>query len=297
MGLYPRGAGELAYYQRRIDEIAGLGATAIALVTHWEQADIRARAPAPGKLTIRDRVLQQLIAHAHGRKLAVLVFPILHLRTIRLGEWRGTLAPTDIGEWWAGYERFILHYARIAARHRAASLLIGSELGSTERWRARWYHLISKVRRSYRGKLVYSANWDHYPIVSFWRRVDYIGVTGYFELSKRNDASESELTRAWQAARTKLLAFARRHGKPLWITEVGYPSQDGAATQPWNYTRTAKVDVEEQRRCYAAFIAAWSSTRLAGVFFWSWHGSGGPKDTGYTPRGKPAEQLLRRWFR
>ena len=39
---------------------------------------------------------------------------------------------------------------------------------------------------------------------------------------------------------------------------------------------------------------------MRGVFFWKWHpdyaGSGGAKDTEYTPERKPAEEVLRRAF-
>ena len=31
-------------------------------------------------------------------------------------------------------------------------------------------------------------------------------------------------------------------------------------------------------------------------FLWNWFGRGGPDDGGFTPRGKPAEGVLRRWF-
>jgi hypothetical protein len=57
------------------------------------------------------------------------------------------------------------------------------------------------------------------------------------------------------------------------------------------------IDMEEQRRCYAAFMAAWSGVdALAAVFFWNWYGKGGAEDRGYTPKGKPAGKLLERWF-
>ena len=36
---------------------------------------------------------------------------------------------------------------------------------------------------------------------------------------------------------------------------------------------------------------------LAGALFWNWWGPGGPEDRWYTPKGKPAEAVLRRWFR
>ncbi|MCB1733536.1 MAG: hypothetical protein KDI21_23895, partial [Halieaceae bacterium] len=78
--------------------------------------------------------------------------------------------------------------------------------------------------------------------------------------------------------------------------EVGYPSLDGAAIAPWDHTRGAPVDLEEQRRAYAAATAALLELAPAGVFFWTWLGEGGRFDRHYTPRGKPAEAVLRRYL-
>jgi hypothetical protein len=73
---------------------------------------------------------------------------------------------------------------------------------------------------------------------------------------------------------------------------------DGAAVHPWDYTLSAPPDLEEQRRAFSAFVKVWSEvSRLAGVFFWDWYGAGGPTDTRYTPRGKPAAGVIRRWYR
>ncbi len=149
----------------------------------------------------------------------------------------------------------------------------------------------------YRGKLLYSANWDHYESVSFWERVDFVGVNAYWELTKDDDASEASLVKAWAPIKTKLVAYAAKQKKPLVITEVGYTSQDGAATHPWDYASTAKVDLEEQRRAYQAFVDAWGDEQtLAGVYWWLWYGDGGKDDKGYTPRGKPAEKVLRGFY-
>jgi hypothetical protein len=301
---------ERGRFDRAIDEIAALGATHVALVATWSQRDVRDVRVAPGSRTIDDATLRHAIERARRADLAVLVFPILTLDRVSPGEWRGTLAPADVDAWWQSYERFILHYAGIAADTGAEALLIGSELGTTEAWRDRWYHLISRVERVYGGSLVYSANWDHYQHVSFWPRLDAIGVTGYFELApapgrdpgrqpgRAPDQPRPEaLVQAWQRVRDDLVAFAAARGKPLWLTEVGYASVDGAAARPWDYGLDGPVDVEEQRRCYAAFIEAWSGVdALAGVFFWIWDGAGGSRDRGYTPRGKPAEALLRQWL-
>ena len=52
------------------------------------------------------------------------------------------------------------------------------------------------------------------------------------------------------------------------LTEVGYPSVDGGAVWPWDYTRGGAVDVEEQRRGFAALARAWAGHDLAGLFVW-----------------------------
>jgi hypothetical protein len=91
--------------------------------------------------------------------------------------------------------------------------------------------------------------------------------------------------------------LARRVGRRVVLTEVGYGSIDGANRRPWDHTATGPVDLAEQRDCYAAFCAtAGRAPRLAGVYFWNWFGVGGPNDRGYTPRGKPAAHVLAGYF-
>lgn len=280
----------------RIDEIAALGATDVAIVVAWGQRDVHSVRVARGAVTVADDVLAAALDHAAARGLRVTLFPILVLERTAPGQWRGTLAPRDVDAWWTSYEAFIVAHARLAAAHGTAALVIGSELGSTEGWRDRWYHLISRVEKLYDGALLYSANWDHFEHVSFAARLDALGVTGYFELTRDRDASVDALAAAWAKPRAALLAAAKRRGLPLWLTEVGYPSVDGGATAPWDYTRDAPVDVEEQRRAFAALARAWGGQPLEGLFVWEWSGAGGPRDRGYTPRDKPAECVLRAWF-
>lgn len=227
------------------------------------------------------------------------MFPIVWVEERAEGAWRGTLRPRSVDRWWSAYERFIDHYAAIAAANQASWLSVGSELGTTELWQQRWYHLIGRVRRRFGGKLIYSANWDHFRHVSFWRRLDAFGVNGYTSLSRDRDASEAVMVKRWRAIAADLRAEAAKRSMPLVMTEVGYLSRDGAAVDPWDYGRSARVDLEEQRRAYAAFARAWiRGGGLAGVFFWTWDSEtgGGPSDTSYTPRGKPAAAVVRRFF-
>ncbi|MCB9562704.1 MAG: hypothetical protein H6709_02935 [Kofleriaceae bacterium] len=288
-------ADQRARAEAAIADVAALGATDVALVVAWGQHDVTSTELAPTSATAPDDVVRAAIAAAADHGLRALVFPIVTLDELAAGQWRGTLRPADVGAWWSGYEKFILHYARLAADEGAAALSVGSELGSTEGWRDRWFHLVSRVEKAFTGELTYSANWDHYEQVSFWQRLDWIGVNAYFELTDDADASEAALTRGWRDHVDALLAYAADAARPLVLTEVGYPSVDGGAVAPWDYTRAGKVDVEEQRRAFAAFAAAWDGTALGGAFVWEW-GPGGADDRGYAPWGKPAECVLRGWF-
>jgi len=300
LGLYHREADEKGWsFDDMLADIARVGADHVSLVVSWKQHDVKSVEihPDPG-VTIPDARLRLLIRQAHQRGLKVFLFPILELEIRRPLEWRGTIAPRDVDAWWRSYDAFVAHYTAIAAAEGVELFSVGSELVSTESWKERWYALISKVKRSYRGPLLYSANWDHYEQVSFWERLDYVGVTAYNELSRDPEAPERELVKAWREVKKKLAAFSRKVNKRLVVTEVGYTSQDGAAVHPWDYTSRARLDLEEQRRCYAAFVGAWEGEpALQGVYFWNWFGEGGAKDTYYTPKGKPAEDVLRRWYR
>ncbi|MFH0901035.1 MAG: hypothetical protein V2A73_10435 [Pseudomonadota bacterium] len=299
LGLYHHEADERGFsFSTMLGEIKELGADYVSLVVSWKQHDTRSSTIASDKwATVPDNRLRAVIREARRRGLEVFLFPIIDLDIRRPLEWRGALAPKDIDLWWRHYERFVIHYARIAADEGVALFSIGSELCSTESWRDRWLHLIEAVERVYSGTLLYSANWDHYEQVSFWERLDYLGVTAYNEITRDRDAAESQLATAWTEARSRLAAFASTIGKRIVITEVGYTSRDGTALHPWDYSGRGALDTEEQRRCYGAFVSVWKEEpSLFGVYFWNWFGAGGARDTTYTPKGKPAETVLRAWY-
>lgn len=296
LGLYFENEG--LRFETMIDEIRAVGATHVELVVHWVQEDLRSTDLGPDPLeTTTDKRLVEVIRHAHGAGLKVVLLPIVHLRKRASGEWRGKLAPHDWDAWWQAYRSFIGHYAHLAQAEGVAVLSVGSELVTTEAMYPRWKRIIGEVRASFRGELLYSANWDHYEPVSFWELVDYAGLTGYHRLTDKPDASEAELVTAWMKIRAELRNFHAKVRRPLVFTELGYPSQDGAAMNPWDYTTGKPVDLEEQRRCYEAVRQVWQGQpMLGGLFWWNWFGYGGPKSAYYTPKKKPAEAVIRRWY-
>jgi hypothetical protein len=298
-------------YPQLFKEIKGLGCTHVSLVVAWSMRDIRGVTVRPHPVeTVPDEAVRRAIAQARAEGLEVMLFPILHVDRRRSGEWRGKLAPRDMERWWEEYRAFVLHYAGIAQEGGVDIYSVGSELLSLEHEEARWRGLIKEVRGVYQGRLTYSANWDHFDHVSFWSALDIAGMTGYFELSNEEEPTLSGLRQTWDGAVDVIATYpARAAGRPLILTEVGYPSQQGGVRQPWNYTTRNSPDARSQYRAFRAMYESWreralevergeeEALGLSGFFVWNWYGYGGEEDIHYTLRGKPAESVIRRWFR
>jgi hypothetical protein len=285
-----------------IDEIASLDATDISLVVTWVQDDVEASlVRAQSGYTPSNAILEATIRRAHARGLRITLFPILRLIRRTPAEWRGVIRPRDPARWFASYSALVERLARLGRAEGVERLSVGSELASLE-GRDEWHALIAGVRKIYGGTLLYSANWDRYSRVPFWRDLDQIGISAYWELiAPGRAATLEEALAAWRPIRNRLDDFAREMGRPIVLTEVGYPSVEGGGSWPWNdflEGPAGRESPEAQRRLYEAFTLAFTDAeRLAGVYFWFWIAPGGAGDRGYTPRHKPAEWVIRNWYR
>ena len=287
-------------YGFALDEIASTGANTVSLVIALMQetaASSRMYAR-PGR-TVPDAALRRTLRQAQAAGLDVLIFPIVLLEHPSGDDWRGNMRPESLTAWFESYQQWLVHYARIAAEENAAWFSVGSEFSSLESNDGYWRETIAAVRQHFPGKLLYSCNWDHLEGPSWWDAIDAVGLSSYYELADDLDAPQADLDRSWIEWRDWVLAWRLKTApnRPLILTEVGYPSLDGGAVYPWDYTLESEVDLEEQRRAYEAFIAAWADRpELEGVFFYEWLDFDGGSQRGYSPRGKPAEALLRAWY-
>ncbi|MEE9219735.1 MAG: hypothetical protein V3U98_11780 [Acidobacteriota bacterium] len=297
LGVYSRGSEE--DLRPRVRELARLGFDSISLVVPVVLADVRSiDFYAEPTVTPSDEALRRAARLSHAMGMRVLLFPIVYVWELKEGEWRGTIDPADWDVWFERYGELILRYARLAREEGIEYFSVGSELCSSEAREQAWRELIARVRRQYPGALTYSANWDHRDVAQFFDALDFIGMNAYFRLSAGGgDPSDEELGRAWEPVIEEVESWAARWGKPLVVTEIGYPSRTGAAYDPWDYTLEGEPDASGQARLYRAFLSAWARvTGLSGVYFYLWWGEGGPHDAGYTPRGKAAEAVLREWL-
>jgi len=289
-------------FEKFVEEIARTGANTICLsvAAYQENASSSSLFIESRKAPTRERTVQ-LIQLARERGLRVVVMPIVLLENARGGEWRGLIVPPDPNRWWEDYENYILHYARIAQEGGAEVLMVGSELVQLEKETTRWRALIGKARKAFAGKLSYSANWDHYEGIEWWRDLDLVGMTVYYDLVGDKEPSLDVLLAAWRPIRKDVLAWRSKINMPILFTEVGWPSQEGCAKAPWNYVASRKADVNTQDLCFQAFFRTWAGgPGVAGVLIWEWRNqeyqTGGPEDVSYIPIGKPAMATIQRYF-
>lgn len=298
-------------YGDLLQELHTLGANAVLLTPVWAQANRHATDIRPSRIShtvsIDDDALRRTIRQARALGLTVTLHPIVRLEQKGPTEWRGRIEPRLPGErattndavdrWFKSYQRYLVNMATIASDEGVERLSVGSEFLSLERYEGRWRTLIAEVRKHFKGRLVYAGNWDQLE-VSFLDAVDEVAVSAYFELAKSDaPVDDSDLRAAWRVPRDTLKAFAARHGKPLLLIEVGYPSRQTAAFHPWDETAASPVDVALQARLWQTFCDVWGDDDDVGFFAWNWFGAGGVEDGGYTLRGKPAAAALARCLR
>lgn len=258
-----------------------------------------------------EEVTRTAIRRAHEAGLRVLLKPHLWLADRSGGAWRGDILPSDEQwpAWRRAYRDAILSFARMAAEEQVAAISIGSELTDLALARPEfWRELAGDVRALYPGTVTYAANWDReFDRIVWWDAVDAIGVDAFWPLLERADETPSDSLLEARLARiaADLGAASRRAGRPVVLTEIGYKSAPGAAFRPWEWhaERGESADPELQRRIYSAIARQLNPVAeqgwLQGAYFWVWYtnpAGGGLANSDFTPRGKPAADVLAAWF-
>ena len=237
-----------------------------------------------------DEGLRQLSRLAHATGMKVMLKPGIWIR----GHFGGDIefsSPADREKWFANYGRFIERYAKLAAAIHVDLFCVGGEFLHMSPYDSDWRRLIANVRKVYPGPLTYAANFGkEFQDLKFWDALDYIGLQEYYPLP--NNLSTTGLVE-------KVEAVQKRFNKPVIFTEVGFPSVPGGNRRPWADGKSSKADLQLQARCYQAiFQAFYNKPWFEGMYWWKvgTNGFGGPGDTSLTPWGKPAMQVVRKWY-
>jgi len=303
---------DLDLYLDSVDAIAAMGGNAVNIVTPMFQDTVTStEISRPADRCPTDAQLRQIIERAESHGMFTALQPIVLMQNPSDGAWRGVLEPSDWSQWWSNYTGQIQAFVELASDTGVDLFCIGSELNFAESRIHRWEKLANRIQDSYEGQITYSANWDRFMHVRFWDALDVVSISAYFEL--HDETAEPTLKvcrRAWRNNRDRLLAFAERREQPLLLSEVGYPTLPWATREPWNYIAGSDVKADDNAKAaqatgYQALFDAWTAviarpdTRAAGLFCYAWdpYYHGGPNDTGYGVRGKPAYGVVKKAFK
>lgn len=222
------------------------------------------------------------------------------------GEYTGHLKMENDADWKLledSYANFILDFAKVAQDSDADILCIGTELEQFIINRPEfWNTLILNIKKVYKGKLTYAANWDEFKSTPFWSQLDYIGVDAYFPVSDTKTPSVEECEAGWQTHKVVIKSIADQYDKPVLFTEFGYRSVDYTGKEPWKSDRSMKgVNFEGQNNTTTAlFNTFWNEEWFAGGFVWKWfvnhNDVGGAENTMFTPQNKPVEGIIKKYF-
>lgn len=246
---------------------------------------------------------KQYIASLHKNRIKVMLKPQIW---IWRGEFTGYLKMDSEEDWLqleTSYRNFILDYARVAAATKVEIFCIGTELEQFIVHRpAYWDELILEVKKIFKGKLTYAANWDEYKRVPFWDKLDYIGVDAYFPISDATTPPIDDARNGWQRWKKELEAVAIKNGKKIIFTEYGYRSVNYSGKEPWKTDREEKsVNLEAQANLLTAlYEEIWNETWFAGGYIWKWfmeHGrAGGSENNRFTPQNKPGGMVVQYYY-
>ncbi len=255
-------------------------------------------------------------AKMQGMKIGWLPFII-----VKDGAWRGEIMPEDPTSWFRSYKDHLISIASKANEADVNLLMLGSELETmtNPNYEEEWFSIIKAIRQRYWGQICYAVNWWYDEtsyqriLASRWlRKLDYIGVSAYFELTSKNDPTIEELMNAWMTKGissdsniiSELKNLYEKFERPIIFTEIGYRSVNGANKQPWNCgtipSSDNQYDPQEQADCYEALFKTFAGKEWwKGCFIWAYDTSLAPReeDKDYTPLSKPAEKVLHNWYK
>lgn len=302
-----------------LKNLAATGANWIAMqVLIWQETIASTEVTRHQRATASDTALRRMIGLAHSLGIRVMLNPNMQLVQgdhTQIGSAFTTEAQWQA--WFASYRQVLVYYATLAQDAGVDIFYIGNELANTVQREEDWRRVAQEVRQVYKGPIIYEATTTgnfrknvaqtEDQDVKWWDAVDYIGVLGYFPLTQSNNPTVEELKSAWvnRGYLSSLEDLSQKFQKPIIISEIGYQSADGTNTYPANFPRLAQApsDLQEQADCYqAALEVLWGKPWLAGIFWFQWFirpnepGLIGNKDKNESPRGKPAEEVVKKFY-
>lgn len=246
--------------------------------------------------TMSDDELINMVNYIHAKGLKVAIKPTANCKN---GTWRAHISFFDKDvpcepkwcNWFASYTDFQLHYARIAEQTGCEMFIAGCEMVMSEHREAEWRKLIADIRTVYSGAVSYNTDKYQEDNITWWDCVDVISSSGYYPIDD------------WNSQLDRIEKVVKKFNKPFFFAEAGCMSTEGSAKVPNDWRIRGALSLQQQADWYSTmFETAGKRDFVSGFCFWSWAWKqyslkAALKDGGYDIYGKPAEEVVRKFYR
>ncbi len=247
------------------------------------------------KANVSDEELREMIRFAKSLGLKVALKPTANCKN---GTWRAHINFFDKDvhcepkwhNWFKSYTDFQVHYARIAQEEGCEMMIAGCEMVMSERRADEWRKLIDDIKQVYHGLVSYNTDKYQEDNVTWWDAVDVISSSGYYPLED------------WEKELDRIEKVVEHFQKPFFFAEAGCMSTAHSSEVPNDWGKTGEVALEEQAAWYEAMFKACSKRSwVSGFAMWDWPWKQydlieAAKDKGYALYGKPAEQVIKKYY-
>ena len=245
--------------------------------------------------TVSDYEVRGAIRDAHSRGLMVCLKPVVNCDD---GTWRAHIGFFDEdvpgeptwAQWFESYERFILHFARIAQEEGCELFCVGCEMVRADAREREWRELIAKVRAVYQGPITYNCDKYQEDRLRWWDAVDVMSSSGYYPEG------------GWGAQLERIERAVTAAGKPFFFMEAGCPSRAGSALHPNDWTLVGDPSLSEQERYFVEMFSECARHDwMRGFMLWDWPArlysrAEASDNSDYCVFAKPAEEVVRAEF-
>jgi hypothetical protein len=287
-------ASQAADANRIFNYVVGLGANSVG-IGFWFFTDgptptrvygVPGRTPSPATIAM---VIK--IAREHG--LRVVVRPLLNEDNIKIivPNWRGTIQPPNLYNWFASYYAFLKPYLQVAQSAGANAFNIGTELDSLAPDQSHWSIFENTIAQIYKGQQLYAVNYGRWQQDPPYEPVPDAPVDAWPQLGVSDSATIPQLTSAW---------ITWLHNQPSSVLrktvlqEVGLAAAAGAYKEPaLSAPAGTPLDLTIQRNWLTAACDAAKDEHLAGIYFYTVNSTDQPSEPAVTAKYAPGSFMNR----
>ena len=324
-GFYARcGYFETEAARGEVDAMAETGVQWVCLVaTVMQEGFSSTRQFRDFEHTPSDLELMEIIDYIHRKGMKVQLRPMLECY-----DGKGRLAvmfPADTermpgkkctyaSRWFDSMKRRSVYYARLAERTGCEMFCLDSELDHIIGFNQEWKDIVAAVRSVYSGAVT-SCHTMHTGVIDFEKvlqnkdhwfyDLDILSISHYIVGAKTAGLTAEEMAANMTGERDRLRRVAALYGKPVLLGENGCTSSAGGAMNPSGWAPQSGYDGQEQDHYLEAVLSTfWNEPWWYGIYWWKWDEqnhrtemTNDPAgDKGFTVRGKPAQDVMRKWF-